>query len=576
MPLEGLTEEQRTAVHTFDRPVRVIAGAGSGKTRVLVARYLALLDRGLKPSEILAVTFTRKAAREMKERLGDRVSQGARIGTVHSYCQEFLGYVTVLDELEVATRFEAAVRAWRDALSANDRDRLLRHFNYRELGEFARACYRSRHRLRPDPEAPEAGLLLEIVQPCLKKMRELTVDKGEYAYDDLEHFTRTGLLTRGDAERLRTKAVLVDEFQDTSPDQWAIFQALCEDSTEKLFVVGDPKQAIYGFRDAGSTLFDTGGVEITLSTNFRTAPALLAQVNRYAELALGDAFVPMRAGREGNGGECRVIRFAAGTEAQQIAHDLAARRLEGVAILTRSAEPMADLARALSELGIRSRVDRSKRLMDLDEMRDLLFLLETISDPANRLAAASFRASPLYTGEWIHSLSGKAAQEVIREVLSRSRPLETEAWLAAWEALEGKSIAEAILAMKAWKEEGLRIPGEEDSAWDPSIVRLLTVHGAKGLEFDHVYLADLCRQPPSPSPLLLAGAVTGLKYRVSGEFQPTPAYAAQRERLLSRERDENRRVLYVALTRARETLTLALPEPGIRPPKASWAALLSP
>ncbi len=404
-------------------------------------------------------------------------------------------------------------------------------------------------------------------------MREATVGRDEYAYDDLEHFTRIGLETRGEAERARTKAILVDEFQDTSPDQWAIFRLLSEDAPEKLFVVGDPKQAIYGFRDAGATLFDTGGTEITLTTNFRTAPALLESINRYAEKALGEAFTPMRAGREDSGGESRVLRFAPGEEAETIARDIAERARPNVAVLTRSAEPMAALARALRRHGVRVRVDRSKRLMDLDEMRDLLSFLETVVDPGNKLAAASFRASPLYTKDRYEELAGADARTAIETLLGEVRPLETEAWLAAWNALEGKSIPEAIRAMKAWEYDGLRVPGEEEGA-DPSVVRLLTVHGSKGLEFDEVYLADLARQSPTPSPLLLSGPTTGLKYRVAGEFQPTESYRELRESLILRERDENRRVLYVALTRARETLTLSLPEPGAKIPKTSWAALL--
>ncbi len=256
----GLNDEQRRAVETLDGPLLILAGAGSGKTRVLTRRIAKLLERGtigddpygpsLRPWNVLAVTFTNKAAGEMKHRVEELVGESARnvwISTFHSTCVrilrqeiEALGYTRdfviydtddqmrvvklVLQELKINPK---------DLAPAAVRSRIDQHKN--GIGAVERIS-------RSDP----FPRILELYNTRLKLANAL--DFNDLINKVVELFSDHEGIRRKWQDRWRY--VLVDEYQDTNPAQYRFLRLLCEGAAPNLAVVGDDDQSIYRFRGA--------------------------------------------------------------------------------------------------------------------------------------------------------------------------------------------------------------------------------------------------------------------------------------------------------------------------------------
>ena len=342
-----LTVEQEQAVARRAEPLLVSAAAGSGKTSVLVERFVrAVREDGVAPGRILAITFTERAAGELRERvrarlleLGERQAardtEAAYVGTFHGFCARLLRAqplaagldpdFAVLDE-GLAGRlrrraFEGAVRSWlsEDREEASD---LLAAYGVDRVGTMLEQVYlelRSRGQQLPrlpapvlDGDASEEGLEAAGVCALLGELLErfgLTYERLKRArsavdFDDLELLAQRLL---GEREGVRTvwserfELLMVDEFQDTNPRQLAILHAL---DRGNLFTVGDELQSIYGFRHADVSLFrerraklEQSGGSLPLSTNFRSRGELLDVVNAvFAERFPGMAL--LTAGRE--------------------------------------------------------------------------------------------------------------------------------------------------------------------------------------------------------------------------------------------------------------------------------------
>ncbi len=353
--MRELTPEQRAAVTLSNRPLVLVAAAGSGKTTVLVDRYLATLRAGARPGQILTVTFTNEAAAQLRERILVRlekekaeptvvegVASTGLIGTIHGFCYGILnefgsllglksieGIVSPFDQVTV---FESSYRDWLDRLPSPRLEWLLQYFSSRELRSLVKEACSKRYRFQEtlnhlSNETEDATILKafhEDIAPLLATLESSFQGKGLYTFDDLEHLALRILETSGEAKdriRKRLRYVLVDEFQDTSRLQWRILEEVIGEEWQKLFVVGDPKQSIYGFRQADVRLFKRvadsiqvlGGELRELSINFRTTPELLSPINQvghglFASSPFG--FSPMQSGKEeGHGVDFSVIRF---------------------------------------------------------------------------------------------------------------------------------------------------------------------------------------------------------------------------------------------------------------------------
>jgi ATP-dependent helicase/nuclease subunit A len=335
-----LTDEQAAAVRRRSEPLLLSAAAGSGKTSVLVERFVAgVREDGLAPAQILAITFTERAAGELRARvrarlleLGDREAardtEAAFIGTFHGFCARLLRShalaagldpdFSILDEgVAARLREQAFARALREFL-ADEREEaveLLASYGIDRVRAMLEQVFAElRSQGQRTPRLPRAGLGEPLAARACELLDELLGGFGEayervkraraaVDFDDLELIARE-LLDRG--ERLRAawserfELLMVDEFQDTNPRQLGILEAL---ERGNLFTVGDELQSIYGFRHADVSLFrrrrgelEQQGASLRLTRNFRGHETLLAVVNKVFAERFAD-YSPLVAGR---------------------------------------------------------------------------------------------------------------------------------------------------------------------------------------------------------------------------------------------------------------------------------------
>jgi ATP-dependent exoDNAse (exonuclease V) beta subunit len=344
-----LTEEQEQAIARRAEPLLLSAGAGSGKTSVLVERFVrAVREDGVAPGRILAITFTDRAAGELRERvrarfleLGDREAardtEAAFISTFHGFCARLLRAHPLLAELDPAFTIleEGLAQRLRDrAFSLALRELLAREHPEGAVDLLAaygvdrvhvmiagiHAQLRSRGQRLPSlptptadgdessrelgEEAPAAcSLLNELLGGFSRAYEALKGERGAVDFDDLELCARE-LLEGQESIRAawseRFELLMVDEFQDTNPRQLGILMAL---DRSNLFTVGDEHQSIYGFRHADVSLFRGRrselarcGASLELTRNFRSREPLLEVVNAVFEPRFGE-FAPLQAPR---------------------------------------------------------------------------------------------------------------------------------------------------------------------------------------------------------------------------------------------------------------------------------------
>jgi DNA helicase-2/ATP-dependent DNA helicase PcrA len=290
---DDLNPPQRAAVEYFEGPLLVLAGPGSGKTRVVTRRIARLVERGVEPSEILAITFTNKAANEMAERV-DSLLPGTRVwvSTFHRFCARLL------------RKYAPAVGLFRNysIFDTSDQKQLFRtifadlnidshHYNPSSVAhriseakgemlsaaEFAKAVTET-----------SGDYFNRIVSDVYKEYERLLLEANAVDFDDLlMHVCR--LLEESDEIRAdldrRFRFVLVDEYQDTNAAQYRIVRALTQDYPN-VCVTGDPDQSIYRWRgaDVGNILrferdFPEAAV-IRLEQNYRSTKGILKSADQ--------------------------------------------------------------------------------------------------------------------------------------------------------------------------------------------------------------------------------------------------------------------------------------------------------
>lgn len=247
--LQGLNPAQRQAVEAPEGPILVVAGPGSGKTRVLTHRVAYLVkERGVKPYHLLAVTFTNKAAREMKERLFQLLDYGLReitIGTFHATCAQILRRES--ERAGIERSFVIYDENDQAKLVAEVIDELgLDKKAYRPRALLA-AISHAKSELIPPSAFPSPTYWHEIAGRVYQRYQELLATNNALDFDDL--LAKTVDLFRDekdllDGYRRRYQHVLVDEFQDTNMAQYELVKLLTLEH-RNLFVVGDEDQSIY-------------------------------------------------------------------------------------------------------------------------------------------------------------------------------------------------------------------------------------------------------------------------------------------------------------------------------------------
>jgi DNA helicase-2/ATP-dependent DNA helicase PcrA len=538
----GLNPEQRRAVEAVRGPVCILAGAGSGKTTTITRRIANQVAGGAFPaSAILAVTFTDKAANEMRTRLEALGTPGVRASTFHSAALAQLRYFS--DEPP------GRILASKALMLRHIGNTLPRPYRFRPAGDLATEIeWAKNRRLTPDgyrralgahePPIP-ADLMLRVFRDYERRKAE----GGWVDFEDLLELT-IRLFDQDPsalaAVRERYRAFTVDEYQDVNLLQQTLLERWLGESDE-LCAVGDDYQSIYAFTGATPEYllrmperFPRATV-VRLEANYRSAPEVLELANRLVP-KLGGAEKVLRASRPG--GPEPLTRAFPDHEAEAafvVERVRSLREREGIAyeemaLLVRTNARSADYEEALADAEIPF---QGAALLSRDGARQLLKGLRPARDSA---AAANVRRVALEQG-WLERLPDRLGE---REV-TRQQDLARLVRLAEDFDDGTRTVAEFC----SYLEERFA-PGAETRG-----VHLLTLHRAKGLEFDAVFLPRV-EEKELPWRLAKGGDAV----------------------------DEERRLFYVGMTRARRHLTITwagtpsrfLEELGIatrpvRPPK---------
>lgn len=604
--LDRLNSGQLEAVHAIEGPVRVIAGAGTGKTRALTARYCYLTDLlGVDTGSVLCVTFTNKAANEMKQRIRKLLGDADLkfICTFHSWCATMLR-----EDIHVLNYPENFI-----LLDEEDQKQVLQKV-YADMGltlkelPIRRAVdYISRQKASEDyvseierlgnarPPASDSSL------PPVERMHDiyqcyLYEQKKTFAldYDDLIVFACHILSHHSDILakwRSRMQYVMVDEFQDVSRRQYTIAQMLAGENGN-LFIVGDPDQTIYTWRGADvNRILDfekhhPGATTVVLADNYRSTPQILAAANklvavnklRYAKdlRALGDdgPRPQMYHAKSERDEAARIVRtiqrlVSEGVDPAEIAVLYRAHHVSRTVedMLMKNDVPYVIFSG--TAFYARREVKDVLAYMRMLRTADDIAFLRTVNSPSRRIGSKKLNAvkslaeeqgityyealqcladTPImaHSGakDYIAAIEHCRAQadcmslgDLLQEVLERTGYEEWLRGLSEWERLDNlaelkRAIEEAgrddDTTLDSFLEHAALAAALDGKAEHADAVRLMTVHTAKGMEFDTVFVCGM-----------------------SEGYFPSKRSAGPDDI------EEERRLAYVAMTRARRLLFLS-------------------
>ncbi|HEX6313075.1 MAG TPA: ATP-dependent DNA helicase UvrD2 [Acidimicrobiia bacterium] len=542
--LDGLDATQREAVTVDAAPLAILAGAGSGKTRVLTRRIAWQSSRArIDPGHVLAVTFTRKAAGELVARLGRLgVRRDVTAGTFHSIALAQLRRRNVERGKSmpgVLARKARILGPWmpgrgaRAAVAAAEVASEIEWAKARLVppDKYEAAVAQAR-REPPRPAFEIAALYERYEKECRRR--------GVVDFDDLIWWCGDALERDPEfqaTQRWRFRHLFVDEFQDVNPAQLRLLRGWLGDGTS-LCVVGDPDQAIYAFAGAdpaylsGFASHFPGATIVRLGSNYRSTPQVIAAAA--AVLADGAGPRPAVSTPRPDGPVPAVVAYPDDeAEATGIVGELrhahgSNRQWSKMAVLYRTNAQSARFEEALGRDGIPFRVRGATRFLQRPEVRATL---DALAESARVAPGRPFTSLLADLGAEADRDAGvpagpDAGPETGHEMGEERREhVETLARLGR-EYLAADGGPGSIDGFRAYLEVALR--GSDDLDGGADAVELLTFHRAKGLEFDTVFVTGLER---------------GL---VPISHADTPA-----------ERAEERRLLYVALSRAERALHLS-------------------
>ncbi len=647
--LEGLNPEQRRAVEYLSGPVLIVAGAGSGKTKVLTSRvaYILAQETGpdgqkMDPSRVLALTFTKKAAEEMKERIallvGRRAARGVVMGTFHSVFIRFLrdyavtigypGNFTVYDRSDSESAVKACVKELKlDEKTYKPREVLAR-ISFAKNGLFTPAAYKAKTEFTQQDEHGKKPFLWKVYELYQQKLKE----NGVMDFDDI--LLNMNILLRDNPEACaeiasRFDHILVDEYQDTNYAQYLILKKLAA-RHRNICVVGDDSQSIYAFRGAqiqNILNFQKDYPEskiIRLEQNYRSTRNIVDAAN--SVIAHNEGRIPKTCYSKGEAGEkIELIKsFTEQEEAVQIVSKIISRVMQekaeysDFAILYRTNSQSRALEEALRRKNIPYMIYSGNSFFDRAEIKDMMAWFKlavnvnddesfkrAVGKPSRGIGDTSISGlNELRRARGVSSLFKAAACEDFFEFLRPAamtkirefcalvnrlavaaakgdafdvaRQIYDESGLYAFyksdTSIEGmartSNLDELLNSVQAFKEERVEdiladVYADEEAISSIRItladflettsllsnadtedkddngsnkVALMTVHSAKGLEFPYVYIAGM-EENLFPS----------------GGMMASPA-----------DIEEERRLFYVALTRAKRAVGVSFASTRMR------------
>ncbi|MCK0198253.1 UvrD-helicase domain-containing protein [Ancylobacter sp. 6x-1] len=559
--LVGLNPEQREAVETVEGPLLVLAGAGTGKTRVLTTRIAHILSLGLAwPSQILAVTFTNKAAREMKERIGGIVGEEVEgmpwLGTFHSIGVRMLRRHAELVGLRSGFTIldtDDQIRLLKQILQAEDID------DKRWPAKMLASTIDGWKNRGLTPEQVPAGegatfangrgkMLYAAYQARLKALN--AVDFGDLLLEGIR-LLRENPDVLAEYHR-RFRFILVDEYQDTNVAQYLWLRLLAQGS-RNVCCVGDDDQSIYGWRGAevdNILRFESdfpGAKVIRLERNYRSTGHILGAAGHL--IAHNEGRLGKTLFSEGAHGEKVTVTGAwdSQEEARAIGEEIEDLQRQGhslsdIAILVRASFQMREFEERFVTLGLNYRVVGGPRFYERAEIRDAMAYLRCIAQPADDLAFERIVNVPK------RGLGDVALRQIHEQARAAGVPLQEAArQLVGSDALKPKvrlSLMDLVQSFERWREQAAQMPQNQlaeivldesgytgmwqkdrsadaagrldnlkelvrsmepfenltgflehvslvmdtEGAAGQDAVSLMTLHSAKGLEFDTVFL----------------------------------------------------------------------------------------
>lgn len=411
--MDGLNQAQMQAVTTLSGPLLVLAGAGTGKTRVVTYRVANLIRHGIRPERILAVTFTNKAANEMQERIGQRMGHRRRrkpsepvparplIGTFHSLCVRILRRHA--RELGYPEKFAIYDRADQESLARGVLRELRIQDTHLKPSDFLSIIGRWKNGgVTPEKSTLAASTDKEhLAASGYRRYQRGLKLAGAFDFDDLLLSVEQLFSSREDIRRQEAALfdhVLVDEYQDTNGSQYEIIRSLAREH-RNLCVVGDDDQSIYGWRGAEVKHilnFQNDWPEsriVRLEENYRSTHAILSLANQLIVYNKHRHGKVLRAARHG-GVEPRVLQFPnEGEEAKGVAEEIQ-RRLASdptlspgdFAILFRTNEQPRPFETELRKAQLPYSLTGAQSFFDRKEVRDILSYLRILDTPQDEIA----------------------------------------------------------------------------------------------------------------------------------------------------------------------------------------------
>ena len=595
---EGLNSRQKEAVTSTEGRIRVVAGAGTGKTKALTHRYAYIVNvLGIDPANILCLTFTNKAAAEMRSRIAGMVHSGDYndfVCTIHGFCVKFLrkeiyrlGFpksFTVLDEEDC----KAIAKEAMDEMGLKRTEKTVKMF-LEEIGASkALQGYIGTYMLPGAKVSDNQRKTSKMAAYVSRQMKNYALD-----FDDLLNLTRYILDRFPEALAWWQEAlnyIMIDEAQDCNTDDWDLIERLAG-GHRNLFIVGDPDQAIYEWRGARPDLFVNFGSDkdIILDENYRSTPKILDVANcvisNNRNRIPKDLFTRKEEGKP-------VIHFHGKSETEEtdwIISQIRTLRERGVklndiAILYRSTY----LSRALEQALLNAKIDYTiwggTRFFERREIKDALSYLRLINNqdddisfrriinvPSRKIgrkfmdsleAAAERDGISLYSALQIHIsefdkpgarafidviedgkqfalggsisdllnrvLEGSGLKKAIREDQDEERLENLDELLSSIKFYE-RSRSEEEVTLSDYLQD-IALYTNDDHRKEAPTLKMMTIHQAKGLEFPFVFITGL-------SEGIFPNLRTIREWKKNGE-------------------EEERRLMYVAITRAEKALFL--------------------
>ncbi len=560
--LARLNPEQRAAVETVDGPLLVLAGAGTGKTRVLTTRFAhILLTRRAFPNQVLAVTFTNKAAREMRERVSAILGQPAEglwLGTFHALCARMLrrhaqlaglqSNFTILDsddQLRLLKQVMEAGRIDPKRWAPNGLMAVIQRWKDRGL---------TPARVTPAEDTEFAGGQAKALYAAYQA-RLAALNAADFG-DLLLHVTE---IVRAHPEVLAQyhrmfRYILVDEYQDTNVVQYLWLRLLAQEH-KNICCVGDDDQSIYSWRGAeveNILRFEKdfpGAKTVRLESNYRSTAPILGAASGLIAHNEGRLGKTLRSGRNDASGEpvSVVSLWDSQEEARMVGEKAETLRRDGhalneIAILVRTGAQTRSFEERMLTLGMPYRVVGGLRFYERQEIRDAVAYMRVLQSPADDLgferiinlprrgvgdvalramhAVARAQGVSLYAAADVvtrdGTLKGKAGTSIRklldgfaawREMLGReghlltaSVMLDESGYVEMWRLDKSpeapgrlENLKELMQALREFETlsgflDHVSLVMENEQEGDNDKLSMMTLHGAKGLEFDTVFL----------------------------------------------------------------------------------------